>query len=68
MSDPMPSWWPYAKVVAATVGALILATLTALATDGIPSDADGWIALAVKVLGPALGAAGFGWAKTETHP
>lgn len=59
---------PSAKVVAATIAALLLTASTVLLDDGMPVGVSGWLAFASKVLSVTLGVGGVGYLKAETRP
>ncbi len=60
---------PMSKVIAATVVAVILAAADQLRVeDGLPTDRNGWLVLAGKVLVALFGVGGAGYVKTENRP
>ncbi|MEZ5409590.1 MAG: hypothetical protein R2761_16290 [Acidimicrobiales bacterium] len=60
---------PMSKVIAATVVAVILAAADQLRVeDGLPTDRNGWLVLAGKVLVALFGVGGAGYRVTEKRP
>lgn len=60
--------FPSAKVVFATVGAFLSASVAVLSTFGIPSDLIGWLKVAAAVMAVTASTLGFGYTKAETNP
>lgn len=68
MEPTTPTRVPSAKVVFATVGALVSAAVVVIGANGWPATALDWLKTIGAVLAIAAGAGAAGYAKVETRP